>query len=288
MSPTFNPVSLGGVGRATASGTSGSPTVNNNSLPGKTIYEFNGSGSITIDKPGYADIAVISGGSGGHQGTPSIYMSGFNGGGGGGGVFQKTDYLFNSGSQTVTVGAGGASGGNYFSVICSGGQINGGVGFNGSHSRIADIIVFGGGAGGSGSWSPYINPLITGNVPTTGGTSGTRPYTRGSSDYLLGVGGNGGNNASSRGGGGGGGGASGGNGGNVNSNNQTNGNGGNGTAVNITGSSVTYGGGGSGVGNNNPGTGGGGAEAVSGTANTGGGAGSGASGGSGKVIVVIG
>ena len=46
--PFFNPVSAGGVPKATVTGTTGSPNVDTTSRPGKTIYKFTGSGSITI------------------------------------------------------------------------------------------------------------------------------------------------------------------------------------------------------------------------------------------------
>lgn len=288
MSPTFAPISAGGVGRATVTSTSGSPTVNNNSLPGKTIYEFNGSGSITIGTAGYADIAIISGGGGGHAGYPSGFVNAFVGGGAGGGVHSKTGYFFSAGSHTITVGAGGSSGG-YFSPGPTNSQ-RFAIGYPGSLSKIGETVVFGGGVGQAGNpaYRDDIGLSTNGAVfVTTGGNSGGFSiHPKASSSNYLGVGGNGGTNTSGRGGGGGGGGASGGNGGSA-SNNAFNGNGGNGTTVNITGSAVVYGGGGAGEGST-PGNGGGGSANVSGTANTGGGAGQAASGGSGKVIVVIG
>ena len=48
MSPLFSPVSAGGIGKATVTGTTGSPTVDTSSRSGKTIYKFTGSGSITF------------------------------------------------------------------------------------------------------------------------------------------------------------------------------------------------------------------------------------------------
>ena len=46
--PLFSLVSAGGIGKATVTGTTGSPTTNNNARAGKTIYKFTGSGTITF------------------------------------------------------------------------------------------------------------------------------------------------------------------------------------------------------------------------------------------------
>lgn len=288
MSPTFSPISLGGVGRATVTSTSGSPTVNNNSRAGKTVYEFNGSGSITIGTAGYAEIAVIGGGAGGSGGYPQQFVGQFFGGGGGGGVHSATDHFLSAGSHTITVGAGGSSGGNFNNGCDTGQRLA--VGIPGSLSKIGQVVVGGGGPGGAGNTthrdSLGIDTWGAVHPTTSAGNIRGVIVCKASSTNYLGVGGNGGNNASGRSGGGGGGGASGNNGGNG-SNNAFNGNGGNGTTVNITGNAVVYGGGGAGSGST-PGNGGGGNEANPGEANTGGGAGTGSSGGSGKVIVVIG
>lgn len=288
MSPTFSPISLGGVGRATVTSTSGSPTVNNNSRAGKTVYEFNGSGSITIGTAGYAEIAVISGGGGGGGGYPQQFISTFMGGGGGGGVHSATSHFLSAGSHTITVGAGGSVGGNFNNGCDTGQRLA--VGYPGSLSKIGQVVVVGGGSTASGNATHRDSLGIDqwGAIfPTQGGGNQRGVIVcKASSTNSLGVGGDGGNNTSARSGGGGGGGASGNNGGNA-SNNAFNGNGGNGTTVNITGNAVVYGGGGAGTGCS-PGNGGGGNANNPGSANTGGGAGTESSGGSGKVIVVIG
>ena len=76
--PTFGVVSAGGIGKAAVNATTGSPTTNNNARAGKTIYKFNGSGSITVGTAGTAEILLVGGG-GGAGGTTNT------GGGGGAG-----------------------------------------------------------------------------------------------------------------------------------------------------------------------------------------------------------
>ena len=60
--PFFSPVSAGGIGKATVTGTTGSPTVDSSTRAGKTIYKFTGSGSITIGTAGTAELLVVGGG----------------------------------------------------------------------------------------------------------------------------------------------------------------------------------------------------------------------------------
>jgi len=48
------PVPAGGVGLATVTGTTGSPSVDTTTRAGKTIYRFTGSGSITVGTAGTA------------------------------------------------------------------------------------------------------------------------------------------------------------------------------------------------------------------------------------------
>jgi hypothetical protein len=198
--------------------------------------------------------------------------AGSEGGGGAGGLLTGTT-LIPIGSFTVTVGAGG---------------ISGGATPNGSNSSISGtgfttITAIGGGAGGASSAS--------GNSGGSGGGAGGG-FTSGGSG-TAGQGNNGGSSSNGSGGGGGAG-AAGSNGTAFNG-----GNGGNGLSSSISGSAVTYAGGGGGVGaggsNGSGGTGGGGAGSAggagSGTANTGGGGGGsgspggGGNGGSGIVII---
>ena len=284
MSPTFSPISLGGVGRATVTSTSGSPTVNNNSRAGKTVYEFNGSGSITVPTPGYAEVAIISGGAGGIARNNDFGLF-QNHGGGGGGVFVSTNFLLDSGTINITVGGGGSGSGVY--QTSTNNTFPGARSTAGSPSAISNTRVMGGGPASSGSFQ-FVDALKAQWVyPTTGGNNNNAFGI--DSTNLLGTGAAGGTPNVSGGAGGGGGGSGGGAGEGRNANNQNSfGGGGNGTTVNITGNAVDFGGGGAG-GNNPGGNGGGGANGVAGTANTGGGGGGGSiAGGSGKVIVVIG
>ena len=63
--PLFSPVSAGGIGKATVTGTTGSPNIDSSTRAGKTIYKFTGSGTITIGTAGTCEVLVIGGGGGG-------------------------------------------------------------------------------------------------------------------------------------------------------------------------------------------------------------------------------
>lgn len=301
MSPTFAPISAGGVGNAKVTSTSGSPTVNNNSRPGRTVYEFNGSGSITIGTAGYAEIAIISGG--------GVAMSNWHGGGGGGGggVHVDTNYMFATGTHTITVGAGGSgpSSPDYTSVSYPGGGWPYYASRPGSLSAIGNTRVFGGGGSRTigGPQPPQISGYQVYGVTNGGGGGGASVFSL-DSNALLGVGYNGGSTGVNTAGSGGGGAGGPGNSTSGTNTNRVAGNGGEGKTVNITGVAVTYGGGGGGWGGNNlpaGGSGGGGngnysgGNGNAGAANTGGGGGGAnapdvsnqVSGGSGKVIVVV-
>ena len=228
------------------------------------IHTFTASGNLTITQSGWTPIIhgtivgtstplceylVVAGGGGGRRGNDG------GGGGGAGGLLTGTTVL--SGTNTITIGAGGA------------------IHTNGSNSSIGAIVVAVG--GGSG-------PIDTGDG-TTGG-SGGGATTQGGGAFLPGTGTAGQGypggtayegGANDYGGAGGGAGATGGN-----ATASTSGNGGVGLASSISGASVYYAGGGGGGGTNDAGDGGnggggagaiGGATAVAGTANTGGGGG---------------
>jgi len=66
MSPLLTgfPFGAGGVPKATYSATTGSPTIDTASRPGKTIIKFTGSGSITTTA-GTAEVLVVAGGAAG-------------------------------------------------------------------------------------------------------------------------------------------------------------------------------------------------------------------------------
>ena len=235
MSPLFSPVSAGGVPKATVNATTGSPTVNNNARSGKTIYAFNGAGSLTVGTDGTAEILLVGGG-----GAGSGTQSALNGGGAGGVVYDSTGYL-TAGTYTVTVGAGG----NYASYIptCSMGKPSALVISNTSKGYVAL-------GGGAGAMNPYTNLLA---YQSTGGGSGAGGYNNSitigpaGNNFIPGQGqpgGNGSNNNCGYSGGGGGGGYS--NAGGSPGNSVAGGAGGNGFTTNINGTSVTYAGGGAG------------------------------------------
>ena len=101
MSPFLGLVSAGGIGKATYTATTGSPSIDTSTRAGKTIIKFTGSGSVTIGTAGTCEVLMVAGGGGGNGGT---------GGSGAGGYVYDTTALLKSGVLTVTVGAGGAVG----------------------------------------------------------------------------------------------------------------------------------------------------------------------------------
>lgn len=203
------------IGPAVITGTTGSPTVDTTSRPGKTIYKFTGSGSITVATAGNAEILVIGGGGGAGFGGNQP-----GGGGGAGGYVYRSSVYLPSGAQTITIGAGGSG---VFDSGFSTADIT-----NGEGSRLGDYVALGGGAGGVQTSNPRSNGRNGGS-----GGGAVFGYTGGSA--LLGQG----NNGASNGGGGGSGGAGSGS------------SGGAGTANSITGTSVTYAAGGTRSANNN-------------------------------------
>ena len=262
---------------ADVSSTTGSPTITTSG--GFTIYYFTGSGTIVLGKAGTVDsILCIGAGAGG---------GGYVGGGGGaGGYFPLSDAYLPSGTNTVTVGAGGA------------GSISTTVLGNGGSSRVGPYSGVGGGAGG---------PIYDGithfaiNGGSGGGGGGNKTPANPGASAELSQGNAGGSGAASGvfgAGGGGGAGAVG-----ANTTTTTGAAGGAGTASSITGSSVTRAGGGGGGGSaagGAGGAGGGGAGATTtpgtaGSVNTGGGGGGGGNnsnavggaGGSGAVLIRV-
>jgi hypothetical protein len=242
-----------GTPKATVTGTTGSPTVDTSSRPGKTIYKFTGSGSITVGVAGTCEYLVIGGG---------VCNAA-------GGLIYRTSAVLPSGTLTVTVGAG------FGFPSTSGGS--------GNPSRLGDVVALAGGFADFG--------YQAGTMPFQGGSSGGSRVTGTTrSAALSGAQGNNGGQGTTgsmgpaaSGGGGGAGGVGG------NTSGFTGGNGGAGSANSITGSSVTYAAGAGGYGqtaNGTP-TGNGAANTGNGGSMTGDGS-STNTGGSGFVVVVIG
>ena len=250
-------------------------------------YEFTASGSLTLDRGGFADVLVVGGGGGG-----GIAPSAGGAGGGAGAHLYATDAYLPAGSLTVTIGAGGAA---YTSV-----QGEGRLGNNGGASSIGNYYAPGGGGAGTKTVAGSDRLLRYSHAGLNGGSGGgAGGFETGSTAAAglgIALGNDGGTGASQAGGGGGGAGAQG-----SSASSGAGGNGGAGSANSITGSSVTRAGGGGGHGSTTRGSGGtgGGGDATtgngdSGTTNTGGGGGGGVGtgnaggpGGSGIVIVRV-
>jgi hypothetical protein len=204
----------GGTPLATVTGTTGSPTIDTTSRPGKTIYKYTGSGTITIGVAGTCEYMVIGGGNNN----------------GAGGYIYNTAANLPAGTLTVTIGAGASV-------------------YTGNPTRLGDIValaggyiqinnsgtyvsMYGGSSGGSIQTGVTQTALLSGAQGNNGGqgTTGTMgpPGVGGGG----GAGGVGGNSASTA----------------------TGGNGGAGATNSITGTSTTYAAGGGGYGSITPGT----------------------------------
>ena len=265
------------------------------SVAGDMIYNsttskpqiYNGSAWEDFGPAGFdVDFLVIAGGGGGRGNSSGNY-----GGGGGGAGGYRTSYGSGniSGGSNPVEPAFRASKSTSYTVTVGGG----GIGWNGSDSKIDIISCAGGGHGG------YAQAAI-GLFGSVGGSGGGNAET---GSNVLGSVPNQGTPGGARFGGGGGAGTAGSDGTDGYNINGNGGNGGNGLASSITGSSVTRGGGGGGGKNQTStsgspgsgGTGGGGngsqnSAAQNGTANTGGGGGGsvgGANGNGGSGIVIL-
>lgn len=223
--PLFTPIGGGGIGKATVTATTGSPTVDTSSRAGKTIYKFTGSGSITVGTPGFAEILVVGGGG---RGGASTGNNSNTAGGGAGGVLYKAQAFLPQGSLTVTVGASqnsssvadyygaaggmGASGNAYTGAFpgasggSGGGGLHGGAGGAGTpgqgNAGSSDYRGGGGGAGAAGSGE-------VGGIGIQNSITGTSIYYGGGGSHnttsVLGGGGGSRQNGTANTGGGGGG-----------------------------------------------------------------------------------
>jgi len=218
MSPLLTgfPFTSGSAGtpKATVTSTTGSPTVDTTSRPGKTIYKYTGSGTIVIGVGGTCEYLVIGGGNNN----------------GAGGLIYNTSAVLPAGTLTVTIGAGvSANAGNATRlgdvVALAGGYLQ----VNNSGTYVASN---GGSSGGSIQTAVTQSAALGGAQGNNGGqgTTGTMGPPGGGGGG--GAGGVGGNSASTA----------------------TGGAGGAGSANSITGSSVTYAAGGGGFGTVTPGS----------------------------------
>jgi hypothetical protein len=110
--------------------------------------------SYTRSQPPYVEVLVVAGGGGGG------YLHGGGGGGAGGLIYNSAYQITNAAAITVTVGAGGTSGGSIPS--------------NGSNSVFGSLTAIGGGAGGN-----EVVPLNGSNGGSGGGGSGFSTATAG-------------------------------------------------------------------------------------------------------------
>lgn len=253
-----------GAPKATVTGTTGSPTIDTVSRAGKTIYKFTGSGSITIGQAGTCEVFLAGGGGAGNFAGPVVGSTAPSGGAGG--YLYTVDAFLPAATLTVTVGAGGAAGGNVGNGSLIGSQYyaSGGGGVGALQTGLTNNLGAAHGAGGSGAGG-FGSALSASGGAALGGGIGFA----GGNGFFVGAG----STSNAAGGGGGAGGAGG------NASSGVNGTAGAGLANSITGASVTYCAGQAG------------GSGTSGTANSGGaggGAGGTPTGGSGVVIVVVG
>lgn len=165
MSPLFYPVSAGGVSKPTVTATTGSPTIDTSTSPGKTIYKFTGNGSITIGSPGYAELVIVAGGGGG-----GVSNSGSAGGGAGAGGFYNAFAYLAAGTYSITVGAGGTA-----------------APTKGNNSVFGTITVPGGGRGGFNATYASSTDAAQRIQDQTGGSGGGRGASQGSPGNGLGM-----------------------------------------------------------------------------------------------------
>ena len=132
------------------------------------LHTFTATGTLSVTQPGWFDVLVVGGGGGGYAPSSTFFV-----GGGGGGWSQSTLYL--SANQTITVGAGGATGSS----------ITGGA------SSVGSLFVVGGGGSCDSAHDVGLCGASTSGVRTAPGT--TRNFvighgTGGSNVYQAGCG----------------------------------------------------------------------------------------------------
>lgn len=130
--------------------------VTNGITPGNgyKYFVFTGPGTLSVTGSGTIDFLIVGGGGAGGIGNPGPNGNG-SGGGGAGGVAYGVSYPVGAGNYTVTVGPGGASGGN-----------------NGGDSSITFPTTIVGKGGGYGGYDP--GPAPQGNTGGSGGGGASR------------------------------------------------------------------------------------------------------------------
>jgi hypothetical protein len=118
-------------------------------------YVFNGSGSITFKRPGYARVLVVGGGGG-----AAGFATNQTGAGGAGGV-RWGSFRVNASAYTVTVGGGG-------------GGVTGGDAGSGGNSGLVGILLSSGGRGGK-----HRDGFVSNAYPGFGGNAGSNGYANG-------------------------------------------------------------------------------------------------------------
>ncbi len=154
------------------------------------VHVFTSSGTLSCPSSRNGDVLVVAGGGAGGGGR--------GGGGGAGGVVYQSGFSIPSGSNSITVGAGGT------------GVVDGNGG-NGSNSTFSSITATGGGGGGSGGGSSQCGQIGR-NGGSGGGGGRTNSYSGcfgpiNGGTGISGQGNNGGKSTDNNYGGGGGGGA---------------------------------------------------------------------------------
>ena len=177
---TVTPVSTYGIATG---GTSSSITVGGQNY---TLLTFTADGTLTVSTAGLFDVLLIGGGGGSNN------IGGNGTGGGGAGQLVETTVYFPAGTQTITIGAGGAHNSQPFATTrCGGLFVLGGSGVKAAASPGSYGASGAGGEGyGSviGGGSAQIN-AVTGYAGGNGSNSATNGYPGGGGGGMGGAGG---------------------------------------------------------------------------------------------------
>ena len=165
-------------------GTSSSITVDSQAY---TLLTFTSDGTLTVSAAGLFDVLLIGGGGGSNN------VGGNGAGGGGAGQLVETTVYFPAGTQTITIGAGGAHNSQPFATTRCGGLFV--LGGSGRVTNATPGSYGASGAGGEGygsvigGGSAQIN-AVTGYAGGNGSNSATNGYPGGGGGGMGGAGGN--------------------------------------------------------------------------------------------------